>query len=116
MKRSLLSSLRATLKISGSMTTSPTSKNMGMPITKATRVIAQGIMRSDVRCRMALASRSVVPESARILPSMAPRAMTTPTAPSVLPAPLVRFLTISPGAMPVAKPTPMETTSSASKG
>jgi hypothetical protein len=46
LKRAWLSSLRATLKISGSMTTRPTSKNMGMPTMKATSVMAQGIMRS----------------------------------------------------------------------
>ncbi|MNQ99494.1 hypothetical protein D3C85_1152320 [compost metagenome] len=47
---------------------------------------------------------------------MAPKAITTPTAPSVLPAPSVRFLTMATGAMPVAKPTPMETISNASSG
>ncbi|MNQ21623.1 hypothetical protein D3C85_347490 [compost metagenome] len=47
---------------------------------------------------------------------MAPSAITTPTAPKVLPAPSVRFLTMATGDMPVAKPTPMETMRSASSG
>ncbi|MNX46495.1 hypothetical protein D3C86_770350 [compost metagenome] len=85
-------------------------------MTNATSVMAQGIMRGEVWRRIALARRSVVPESARILPSMAPSAMTTPTAPSVLPAPSVRFFTMAVGAMPVAKPTPIDTINSASSG
>ncbi|KAG1166278.1 hypothetical protein G6F35_018284 [Rhizopus arrhizus] len=48
LKRCWPSSLRATLKISGSITTRPTSKNMGMPMTNATSVMAQGIIRGEV--------------------------------------------------------------------
>ncbi|KAG1520999.1 hypothetical protein G6F51_014710 [Rhizopus arrhizus] len=47
---------------------------------------------------------------------MAPRALTPPPAPRVVPAPSVRFLTMATGSMPVAKPTPMETIRSASSG
>ncbi|MNP15583.1 hypothetical protein D3C76_1079490 [compost metagenome] len=108
--------MRATLNISGSMITKPTSKNMGMPITKATIIMAQGIIRSDVRLRMTSAICSVTPASARILPSIAPSAITTPTAPSVFPAPVIKWETMFSGSILVAKPTPTETTSKARSG
>ncbi|MNI02195.1 hypothetical protein D3C73_550610 [compost metagenome] len=110
------SSLRATLKISGSNTTSPTSKNIGMPMMKAAPAMAQGSMRVDVLVMMRLAMLSVTPPAARMRPSMAPSATTRPTAPSVWPAPAsIDLISFSPG-MPVTRPTPMEVMISARSG
>ena len=112
----LLSSLRATLKINGSSTTRPTSKNIGMPTTNAAKAMAQGSMLSDDRLRMESAIASVTPESARILPSMAPSAMTIPTTPRVWPAPATVAPAIEPISIPAAMPTARETTSNAING
>src|SRR6516162_7851965 len=71
-----------------------------MPTIKETSAIAQGSTRSDVRRRIASAIASVTPALARIFPSIAPKAMMMPTAPSVLPAPLIVALTTEPVSMP----------------
>jgi hypothetical protein len=87
-----------------------------MPTTNAAKAIAQGSMLSDDRLRIASAIVSVTPESASILPSMAPRAMTIPTTPSVWPAPATVAPAIEPISIPAKMPTARETTSNAING
>ena len=62
----------------GSSSTSPISKNRGMPTMPAISAIFHGSVAGRPRSRV-LTTLSAPPESASSLPSIAPRAISTPT-------------------------------------
>ncbi len=103
----------------------PTSKKTGMPKTRPVRPIASGARFSPNRCSSREASTSAPPETSRTAPSMVPRPMMMATWPSVPPMPDSMSETASERCTvpkssvtdsPAARPTAMETVSSARKG
>ena len=89
----------ATRMTTGTRITTPTSKNNGSPMMAAMRAMPHGSMLPESRSVIRLTMLSAPPESARILPSIAPRAMRMPTAPAVLPNPLVKLVSAAVGAI-----------------
>ncbi len=83
---------RATRMTTGTRITTPTSKNSGSPMIAAISAIPHGSLLPESRSVIRLTMVSAPPESARILPSIAPRAMRMPTAPAVLPNPLMKLV------------------------
>src|SRR5690606_27886491 len=61
--------------------------NSGRPMTEAISTMAQGIARPLAFARMVSTTWSAPPESASILPRVAPRAISTPTLATVEPSP-----------------------------
>ena len=75
--------LRATRMTTGTSSTTPTSKNSGRPRMAAMAAIIHGRPPGPTRPTSVETMRFAPPESSSILPIMAPRAMSTPTAPAV---------------------------------
>ncbi len=95
---------RPTSTMIGTRITTPISKNIGSPMIAAISAIAQGSVfgptRSTIRSTISLAP----PESASSFPSIAPRAISRPTLPKVLPRPSVKLVTTSSGATAATTP------------
>ncbi|RMS09134.1 hypothetical protein ALP75_201009 [Pseudomonas syringae pv. actinidiae] len=90
-------------KMIGTISTRPTSKNSGRPMTMATSAIIQGSIRPLPSLSRVEAMRSAAPDSAIRAPSIAPSAMMMPASPRMAPAPLLNaFATDSAG-----KPAPI---------
>lgn len=94
----------AITKMMGTISTSPTSKNKGRPITMATNAITQGRLRPLPSPRRVLAIRSAAPDSAIKAPSIEPRAMMIPASPRMLPAPLLKALATASAGSPAPRP------------
>ena len=90
---------RATRMTTGTRITTPTSKNSGRPMIAAMRAIPQGSLLPESRSVIRLTMMSAPPESASSLPSIAPSAMRIPTAPAVLPNPLMKLVNAAVGAI-----------------
>ncbi|GAA2934679.1 hypothetical protein GCM10020221_33060 [Streptomyces thioluteus] len=89
----------ATSSTTGISSTIPTSKKSGSPMTPAISTIAQGMARPPAFARIVSTIWSAPPESASSLPSIAPRAMRTPTPATVEPSPVVKeVIALSSGA------------------
>lgn len=94
----------AMTKMMGTISTRPTSKNNGRPITMATRAITHGRLRPLPSPSRVLAMRSAAPDSAISAPSMEPRAMMMPASPRMLPAPLLKALATASAGSPAPSP------------
>jgi hypothetical protein len=99
---------RETSSTIGTSRTTPTSKNSGMPMSAATPAMAQGRPRPDTRSTTVPTIRSAPPESASSPPIMAPRAMSSPTLPTVVPTPVVKLVIVLSGASPATLPSTAE--------
>ncbi len=95
---------RAMTKMIGTISTRPTSKNSGRPMTIATSAITQGSQRPLAAPSRVEAMRSAAPDSASSAPSMAPRAMIIPASPSRPPAPLLKALATASAGSPAPSP------------
>ena len=94
----------------------PTSKNSGMPTTKAISAMAHGRRGPGVRARMVSTIWSAPPESMSSLPMIAPKAMSVPTPPIVDPRPAVKAVKVSPRGTPATTASTAEPRASARKG
>ena len=93
----------------------PTSKNSGSPITEAISTIAQGIERPPALARIVSTIWSAPPESASILPRIAPSAISTPTPATVEPSPAVKLVIALSSGAPAKAPSASDPMVSARK-
>ena len=89
----------------GTIMTSPTSKNIGSPINAPIRAMVHGIMAGDDRDTRVSTMLSAAPVSMRSRPSMAPNPMSMPTLAIVEPNEVVKLVTVLTGPYPEAIPT-----------
>ncbi len=105
-----------TSTITGSNSTRPISKNIGRPMMIATSAIAHGTIALDAFDSSVSITRSAPPESASSLPSIAPRAISSPTSFRVSPTPSSKLDTTIGSATGAASPTNAEPRTSARNG
>lgn len=106
----------ATRKMTGIRSTRPISKNIGNPMIAPIAAIDHGSMRGLDRPTIVSTIRSAPPESARSLPNIAPRAISTPTPFTVSPTPVLKLPTTSSMLRPAMAPTVSEPRISARNG
>lgn len=83
---------RAAYMMTGTIMTTPTSKNRGMPMTKAMSAIAQGSRLFDVPDRIVSTMTSAPPDATSSVPMIEPSTMSSPTSDIVAPTPVVKLL------------------------
>lgn len=96
--------------------TRPISKNIGSPISAATRAIAHGSAAPRALPSTVSTIWSAPPESASSLPSIAPSAIRMPTEATVLPTPLEKLLISFSTGIPAARPSTSEPSTSDRNG
>jgi hypothetical protein len=106
----------ATRMTTGTSRTTPTSKNSGRPRIAAIAAMTHGRPPGPTRPTMDATMRLAPPESSRSLPIIAPRAMRMPTAPAVVPNPVTKLFTVSPGGIVATAPSTAEPSMRARKG
>ena len=93
-----------TSTITGTSRTTPTSKNSGRPISAATPAIAHGSALGATRPTTPSTMRSAPPVSASNPPIMAPRAISSPTLPTVAPTPALKLSMVLVTPSPATRP------------